>query len=231
MKRENVDAYERQRREVLLWEKGIVQWIEDAKNEGFEPFYINVMFKPLWGAGDRLVAEMHRAVRKGFYGRLCTQFVRDPKNPAKHYLLPRLKLWLDRPCYKGMRVGIRELRFNDGGVHMNGFLLAPHQKRFEESFVDHITANQHRYSQKGIERIHVQAMDDNVEAAVKYTLKTVKNSRASLDDTLILPVPAADLESSPYPIFLYRRTKEFRSRFNWSEEVIDHITELLPPGF
>jgi hypothetical protein len=208
------------------WINGCTQWITDHVLEGWNPYYINIMFHPLPGSLPTLISTMHHGIRKGFYSQFCTRFARDPRSKSGQQQIPRLWLIPDRPVSKrnGKKHGCDFLTRNDNGLHFNGPMLIPPKSRFRECPIEHIEANQSKYIGHGIERIHVKKVYDNPGIA-DYAFKTVKWGRADPDDILILPISPSELpQKSPSSIPPYDRgIKDIQAAFNMSEEVAEEI--------
>ena len=71
---------------------------------GWQPYYMNFMFDALHGTLPAIVAQMHRAIEKGFYGQFCTRFTRNPTAESQRRKLPQLFLFPDLPGQKRERV-------------------------------------------------------------------------------------------------------------------------------
>ena len=207
------------------WIDGCTQWMKDHESEGWEPYYINILFHPLPGSLPTLISTMHRGIKKGFYSPLCTRFARHPRSKSGQQQIPRLWLIPDRPVSKrnGKKHACDFLARNDNGLHFNGPMLIPPKSRFRECRIKHIEANQSRYARHGIERIHVKPIDDTAGIA-DYVFKTVKWGGADPDDILILPVSASELpQRSPRSVSCDRGRKDIQSAFNVSDEVAEEI--------
>lgn len=116
---------------------------------GWQPYYMNFMFDALQGTLPAIVAQMHRAIEKGFYGQFCTRFTRNPTAESQHRKLPRLWLFPDLPGWKRRKVSLQELTINAGGLHFNGPMLIPWWSRFKECPIRHIGDNHDRYARRG----------------------------------------------------------------------------------
>lgn len=207
-----------------VWIKGIEQWIRDGVTNGYEPFYVNFMFKPLYGSPKAIMAQMHDALENDFYSKYCTCFHRDPLSPKAQQYLPRLILIPDGPVPKDEKQTLRSLVFNDGGKHFNGPLLAPERSRFTGDVVKHIHRYQGRFSGERIERIHVTAIRD-IERVADYAVKTLKRFRVDEADILILPRSPSELLIGPSLDLTTRRGKDIESSLNVSPELAMAISQ------
>jgi hypothetical protein len=204
--------------QVNPWIKGCASWIWEYWAKGWKPYYVNVMFEPLPGGGRALVEQMHRAICKGFYARFCTEFAHHPSRPSQQGRLPMLWLFPDRPVGKHEKISIRDVRFNDNGLHFNGPMMIPPISRFKECPIRHIHDNQGKYAVHGIDRIYVKEVTWDLEGLADYMGKTIKWNRASPDDILVLP--EGRIKSIPEPMSPEDcAVKELQSRHYVSEEI------------
>jgi hypothetical protein len=203
------------------WTDGCTQWITNHVLEGWKPYYINIMFHPLSGSLPTLISTMHHAIHKRFYSRFCTRFVRDPQSISQQQRMPRLMLFPDLPVAKrnGQKHGYDFLARSDNGLHFNGPMLLPPKSRFRECPIAHIEENQSKYARRGIERIHIKAID-SIPGIADYALKTIKKGRASPEDILILPMGLSELPKKlPSLAPADRAIKNIQSALNVSDEV------------
>jgi hypothetical protein len=199
--------------------------MNDNVSEGWDPYYINIMFHPLPGSLPTLISIMHRGIKKGFYSPFCTRFARRPRSTSGQQQIPRLWLISDRPVSKrsGKKYACDFLARNDNGLHFNGPMLIPPESRFRECPIEHIKANQSSCTRQGIERIHVKPVDD-IPGIVDYSFKTVKRGRADPYDILFLPVSPSELpQQSPSSLPCDRSIKDIQAAYNVSDEVADEL--------
>jgi hypothetical protein len=203
------------------WINGCTQWMDDHVEEGWCPYYINIMFHPLPGSLPTLISTMHRGIKKGFYSPFCTRFARHPRSKSGQQQIPRLWLIPDRPVSKRnvKKYACDFLARNDNGLHFNGPMLIPPKSRFRECPIEHIEENQSKYARYGIERIHVKPIDDTAGIA-DYVFKTVKWGRADPYDILFLPFSSSELpQQSPSFVPRDRGINDIQSALNVSDEV------------
>src|SRR3982750_706217 len=103
-----------------VWTEACQLWMANGLMEGCSLYYINIMFARLQGGQHGIVAQMHKAIEKGFYGPLCTRFCRHPPAAPEQDKLPRLWLFPDLPVRKGRDGSTHEIGINLGGLHFNG---------------------------------------------------------------------------------------------------------------
>jgi hypothetical protein len=183
------------------------------------------MFHPLSGSLSTIIAKMKYGIKKGFYSQICTRFARDPRSSSGQQQIPRLWLIPDRPVSKrnGKKHGCDFFTRNDNGLHFNGLMLIPPKSRFRECPIEHIEANQSKYTGHGIERIHVKPVD-YMPGIADYVFKTVKWGRADPDDILILPFSSSELpRRTPSYVSGDRGIKDFQAAFNVSDEVAEKM--------
>src|ERR1035441_4646285 len=157
------------------WIRGCADWMWKHGIDGWRPYYINIMFEPFPGNGVAVVEQMKRAICKGFYARFCTEFAHHPSRPSQQGKLPMLWLFPDRHVWKRFnKTPIREMQFNDNGLHFNGPLMIPPVSRFKECPIQHIHDNQRKYAVHGIDRIHVKYATFDLDRLADYAGKTIK---------------------------------------------------------
>lgn len=201
------------------WIRGCAHWMWHWGLQGWTPYYINFMFKPLAGSGDAVSQQMRQAIEEGFYPRFCTMFVRHPGKPSQKERLPKFWLFRDRPCFKqGNKTSVREMQFNDNGCHYNGPMMIPPVSRFHECPIQHIHSNRKKYAVRGIDRIHVKLGTWDLDGLADYAGKTLKWDRDASEHVILLPddkvkkpVPAMSAED--------RVIKDIQARHNVSKEV------------
>jgi hypothetical protein len=199
-------------------------WVWNHWAKGWKPYYINFMFEPLPGSAEAVLQQMERAICKGFYSRFCTEFAHHPGRPSQLWKLPRLWLFPDRPVAKREKISIRDVQFNDNGLHFNGPMLIPPLSNFEGCPIRHIHSNQRKYAVHGIDRIHVEEITYRLGDLADYMCKTIRWDRASADHILILPEtrnkPTGETMSSED-----RALRDIQSRHNVSAEVARQMLE------
>lgn len=170
------------------WIIGCADWVWEQRLSGWDGYYMNFMFRPYPGKPQTIREQMVRAICKGFYSRFCTEFTHHPTKPSQQPRLPRLWLFPDRPAHKTENMtSIREMQFNDNGVHYNGPMMIPPASRFRECPIQHIHENQKKYAVLGLDRIHVKKIDWDSDRLIDYAGKTIKRDKEIRDDILILP--------------------------------------------
>ena len=118
--------------------------IEEVLREWRRLYFINIMFKPLRGAGTAIDAQMHDAIVNGFYPQLCKHLERHPGRRGRHKYLPHLFLFPDFPVYKTRKQSLRSVTLN-GGLHYSGVVSISSRARLREELGDHIWRKQSSY--------------------------------------------------------------------------------------
>ena len=185
--------------------------------KGWKFYYINFMFEPLHVPTAELVPKMRKGIHK-FYGRFCTEFIRNGRAKSEQERMPQLWLFPDLPVHKNTRNSLRDVTIN-GGLHFNGPMLIPPVSRFQECPIKHLEKNQARYARHGIERIYLMAGSD-IPGLADHAAKTIKNRRADEEDIIVLPrsvteLPAKKTAFDPKD----RLIKDIQSRFNVCDEM------------
>ena len=200
------------------WIPGCAEWVWDYWSRGWKPYYVNIMFEPLPGNVEAVLQQMKRAICKVFYSRFCTEFAHHPGRPSQLWKLPRLWLFPDRPVPKKEKISLRDVQFNDNGLHFNGPMLIPPFSNFEGCPIKHIHGNQRKYAVHGIDRIFVKEITWDIDGLADYICKTVRWDRASADHILILPEtrnkPTAEKMGAED-----RALRDIQSRHNVSEDI------------
>ncbi len=207
-----------------IWIKGTAQWMNELVSRGWDLYYVNFMFEPFLGPTAEMVPYMQRGIRK-FYGRFCTEFVRNGRALSELHRMPKLWLFPDLPVPKHEKKSLREVNIN-GGLHYNGPLLIPPVSRFQECPIKHFAENQHKYARYGIERIHIMPGGDISDLA-DYAAKNIKNHRANEADIMLFPRSVTELPERKKPTFdpRERLLKDIQSRFNVCDEIAQKMRD------
>jgi hypothetical protein len=212
--------------------QGYSEWIIKERWNGRLPYFINIMFHQLTGSShNSLVPQMRDGIYNHFYPTLCKYFARHPRRKSQEYLLPRGALFFDLPVWKRKRERpIKRLINQNGGLHLNGFILIPVKSRLTEDFIEHIEHKQYLYvdhivdgrslyDRGGVERVHVKQMDFDYYRVSDYSLKTVRAGKVDYDTTIILPRTRKEISSNTLPIDArIRAIKDIQASTNVSDE-------------
>jgi hypothetical protein len=129
---------------------------------------------------------MRREVER-VYCQMLTRIVRAPKSLSQKGRLPIWIISPDYPVYKHEKKALRDVAVNDG-LHMSGVALIPPGSRLRQRLDHHLRDNKRLYLQPDspLCRIHAEPITETPEQVADYSLKSVKRSRTSIDDILVL---------------------------------------------
>jgi hypothetical protein len=131
----------------------------------------------------------------GWYGRLVTRTVRNPRSANSNDLLPKALLVPDYPVPKRLKKTLRQVSINDG-MHWHGLVLAIRiGTRLQEPLDVHFREHGPTYYTKELRYINVKPVTYTPEYITGYGMKSVKSSRISGDDILIFPRHISELYS------------------------------------
>lgn len=83
--------------------KACGDWMWEHALAGWRPYFIVIMFKPLNGSDEGVIAQMKRAIERDFYSSLCKRFSRHPNQPSQQDKLPMMWLFPDLPVGRRIR--------------------------------------------------------------------------------------------------------------------------------
>ena len=96
------------------------QMIIDRVAQGFTPYLITFMFRPLPGGPASRARQMQQLIT-GAFGFYLPHVIRRPRTPSFHDWLPLWIVTLDLPVYKREKQVLRHVAINDGQhVRRNG---------------------------------------------------------------------------------------------------------------
>jgi hypothetical protein len=144
---------------------GYSKWIKQYLDEGWRPFLLSFMFKPLCNGGK--MVQMNDEIER-VYSTLITRVVRNPRSPFQSHLSPILIVVPDLPVRKRQKQPLNNLSINCG-LHMHG------------------------YVKNRLLRLDVEVIDSNLAYVVDYAFKSVKKHKVDFDDILIFPKPTGVL--------------------------------------
>jgi hypothetical protein len=196
--------------------------IEEVLREWRRLYFINIMFKPLRGAGSALDAQMHDAIINSFYPQLCRHLERHPGRKGRHKYLPHLFLFPDFPVYKTQKQSLRRASLN-GGLHYNGVVSISPRSRLKEDLDDHIWRNQSSYYGDKIERVHIKPITYDPYRLMDYGLKTVARGRADYECGIFLPKSLSEMQPAQNMDERTRAIKYIQASDNVSDEVAEEI--------
>jgi len=199
-------------------------WAWDHVLKGWVPYLITIMFEPLSGDQEAVIAQIKRAMEDNLYSSLCKRFSRHPRKPNQQDRIPRLWLFPDFPVFKmDKKTPLADVQFNHGGLHYHGLLLLPPKSRFKSDIIKHFSGYKDVYERSPIERIDIREIDpEDLNYVIDYAGKTMRTNRVSQDDILLLP-DALKYEISPPLAPDERAIRDIQSRLNVSDNTARNI--------
>jgi nucleotidyltransferase/DNA polymerase involved in DNA repair len=172
---------------------GFAKLVSDRVHDGWSCNLVTFLFHELPGTRGAVIGRMRDEVER-VYSTLVTRVHRKPKT-APTDELPVFIGAADFPVYKRDRSAIPEV-FCNGGLHAHVLGLIPPGSRPKGSLADHLDQKRDLYVGSGssIQRIHVEPVTRDEARVVDYVFKTIRNSRLSYDEAVIvLPRARAEL--------------------------------------
>lgn len=175
------------------------QLVIDRVADGWSPYLLVLKFRHLGYHRRRasVIAQMHHAA-EGAYTRLLFRVWKHPRARSVRDLRPVWVLVADVPGLGSRRQPVRDLLPNDG-LHLQGVVAMPPGSRLREPLDRHLEQLGDRYCPHGgpLLALHATPITSSVAYVNSYNFKSLRRGRAELDDVLILPRPASDLDSRP----------------------------------
>lgn len=166
--------------------------------EGYTPYILSLMYKPLRGPLDWVLGEMEGGITQA-YKTLLLRVARKPRSPAHRHRLPEWILIPDWPVPKRARASPREVSLNNG-LHYQGLALIPPRSRLREPLDEHFETHQALYTWGPVERIHAEPITHDHRRVVLYLFKSLQRRRADFDSIIMLPKAISELEAPPKPV-------------------------------
>lgn len=178
---------------------GYGQLVIDRVTDGWSPYLLVLKFRHLGHSCQRasIIAQMHHAA-EGAYTQLLFRTWKHPRARSVRDLRPVWVLVADVPGLGSRRQLVRDLFPNDG-LHLQGVVAMPPGSRLREPLNRHLAQMGDRYCPRGgpLVALHATPITSDVAHVNSYNFKSLRRGRAELDDVLILPRPASDLDSHP----------------------------------
>ena len=165
---------------------GYSLFVKDLIKSGSIGHLITLMFNPLPGSLSAKLRQMRSATERAFYT-FQTRVVRKPHSREWGHKRPHLIACPDLPVRKQQKQSISDVSINDGW-HIHGILIVPRESRLDVPVQTHFSTKQALYRGRvqGLARIEAQCIDENIEGAVDYVLKTLKRGKVDADELIIL---------------------------------------------
>jgi len=168
-----------------------------SMSRGWQPYYLNFMFRHICGKpGRKKQAMVDEVIR--FYSALVPYVVRKPRSPSWVGFLPQFVGCPDLPVAKSdARRLSSETNVNDGW-HFNGVLLLPPSDkcRLKRPLLEHIDEHAEAYIRPDcpLSRIHITTITRGYLA--DYVFKHFLRGSFGCDDILILPRATSEMPLS-----------------------------------
>jgi hypothetical protein len=162
-------------------------FVEKYVSEGWTPYFLTFQFREIGGPRQHVAHEMEKDVER-VYATLLTRVVRNPTSGQSNGKRP---IWIacpDYPVRKNDKQPVDDFCINDGR-HIHAVCLMPPKSRMKESLKEHFEENATLYVRAPfpLVRIDVKPITKTPGEATDYTLKALKNGRATNDEIVVFP--------------------------------------------
>ena len=187
---------------------------------GWQVYYANLMFEPLKGGSNAIITQMRSIIENVFYPELCGQLDRHPRRKGRHQLSPHVVLVPDLPTFKYTPNTTRPVTLNKG-LHYDGFIsISPRSRLRGNNLINHFAHYRELFARRGFQKIHVEPITHDPHEVMDYSMKTIKQGRATFDNAIILPRSWNERQRKPVELSAKDRAiKQIASSTNVSEEV------------
>jgi hypothetical protein len=160
--------------------------------EGWRPYLVTMLFGDIPGKPDAVLRQMLDEAER-IYSTLMTRVVRRPLSSRSVDELPIVIAAPDLPVGKRDKPLV-QVALNDG-LHLHAILLMPPHSRLPVPADEHFRRQQALYvrDRRRLHGVDVCPIEDTVERAVAYVLKSVRRRTFSYDDVLVLPRAISEL--------------------------------------
>jgi hypothetical protein len=162
-------------------------WIDNLVQDGWNAYYVSVLFHQLPGSQKSHLEQMKREINR-LYNRLATRSVKDPRSPTLKRYLPVGVFVPDLPVekYKGKeKISLADASINNG-LHMNGIIVANRWGRIRTGLIKHFKEKRNCYETGIVRSVGLTRIKDDLGHVVDYAFKSVKRRRFSMDDVVLL---------------------------------------------
>jgi len=173
--------------DIARIENGYAAWAERLVAEGWTPYLLTFMFRPIGRSFTHVAAVMEAEVVR-VYATFLTRVVRHPTRTSS---LGNHPVWFcapDYPVHKRRKSSRRDVIVNDGR-HMHASAFQPPVSRLPDDLVAHFEQWRGLYLRPefALDRIDVQPVTHDAGYVSGYGRKAISNRRVGEDATLILP--------------------------------------------
>lgn len=171
-----------------------VDWVAQYGSAGRELWMLTFQFNPIHGSPAHLHEVMKGEIRR-IYSMHATRVNKYPNRGDYRNNLP---LWImvpDWPVAKGEKRSVKDVTFNNGGLHYAGICVMPLVHHLKEPLNEHFDENGPQYVREPFPLLRMRAdrISETPRRAISYTFKSLKRCRATSDEVFILPFALSEL--------------------------------------
>ena len=172
------------------------QWILDRVTRGWQPHFVNFMFREITGSRAKKIRIMEDEVGR-VYETLVTNVVRHPNRQSWKEYKPLLIGSPDLPVIKMEKKSAWHLIVNNGW-HFNACLLLPpfEKCRLRTSLGDHFRQSKSWYIWPKRHLIRIDVTELSFPAIADYVFKHFKRGNVGSNEILILPRTITELSDT-----------------------------------
>ncbi len=159
--------------------------------DGWNAYLVTFTFNHIPGKPATKLKVMQDSVCR-FYSAMLRRVVRKPNSIYQLHNRPRMVSAPDYPVFKHEKIGLAEVRINDG-LHMHAILGVPLKSRLKEELASHVARKPHAYIKVPLRNIHFAPIEGNMKDVVGYLTKTIRRGRCRWEDILFLPKSPSEL--------------------------------------
>jgi hypothetical protein len=180
------------RRAIQNTMAGYAQLAASRVSDGWHPQIATMMFSHLPGKPNAVLAQMFDEAER-VYRTFVTRVVR---RPLSHKSIGDLPIMITAPDFPVSKTNkpLAQVVLNNG-LHLHAILLVPPRARLPIPAQEHFRQHQALYvrDRSRLDRVDVRPIENGVERAVEYVLKSLRRRRFTPDDLLLLPRALAEL--------------------------------------
>lgn len=173
------------------------EWVNEIAKRNDERRYaaiVTLMFRHIPGSFEQKWSVMRREAER-VYSTLVRHVVRHPERKSSQSKLPIWVFAPDYPIWKrgkdGGRASLADVSVNDG-LHLQGVMFLPVESRMRVTLGMHMHPMRRWYREyvrpdHPVYRIHVEPIEETLDVAADYVLKTLKGRVPDLGYVEVLP--------------------------------------------
>ena len=168
--------------------QGYANMISDLVEDGWNAYYVSILFHQLPGTERSHLEQMKREVNR-LYCSLTMRTVKDTRSKCWARYLPVAIFAPDLPVPKGRgkpKASLAEVTTN-GGLHINGIILANRWGKIRTGLKKHFAEKKCVYEKDAVRAIGIERITkEDLHTVVDYTFKQFERRRFSTDDIMVL---------------------------------------------